>query len=109
VDVPGDLLDSVNEKGCMLFRYKADKGCPFYDNMIKLRGNETVKVWDFNPDDDGLYGVFGNVAEMTASQGSAKGGSYIHYAKNSKAGDTIDYSGPESWLGFRYIIEFKQQ
>ncbi|GGG32921.1 formylglycine-generating enzyme family protein [Hymenobacter glacieicola] len=49
----------------------------------------------------GMQQVIGNVAEMTATKGVAKGGSF----KSSVAGLTLQarqtYQGPQSWLGFR--------
>ena len=50
-----------------------------------------------------LQNVLGNVAEMTATKGVAKGGSF----KTSVQGLTLaaqqPYQGPGNWLGFRCI------
>jgi hypothetical protein len=104
---PKDAHDSVNTKGCMLFRYKTDNSCPTYAQMLKLRGRETVKGWDFFPDNNGIYNLFGNVAEMVSVQGIAKGGSYIHSAKEAGVGSSLTYNGPLPWVGFRYVFEFR--
>lgn len=47
----------------------------------------------------------GNAAEMTSKKGIAKGGSYYHYAKDSKRGINNPYSKAEVWLGFRCVAK----
>jgi hypothetical protein len=106
-EIASDAHDSVNIKGCMLFRYEAYKGCPYFENIIKMRGKETVRVWDFFPDNNGFYNFFGNVAEMTATKGITKGGSFAHHAQHAGIKDAIPYDGPNNWTGFRYLFEFK--
>ncbi|RSK49003.1 formylglycine-generating enzyme family protein [Hymenobacter rigui] len=55
------------------------------------------------PNGFGLQNVIGNVAEMTASRGVAKGGSF----KTSVQGLTLTtqqpYQSPQNWLGFRCL------
>ncbi|QNH61085.1 formylglycine-generating enzyme family protein [Hymenobacter sediminicola] len=49
----------------------------------------------------GLYNIIGNVAEMTAAKGVAKGGSYKTSVTELKPESRQLYKGPQSWLGFR--------
>ena len=51
----------------------------------------------------GLYNIIGNVAEMTAAKGVAKGGSYKTSVRELKPEARQLYQGPQSWLGFRCV------
>ena len=51
--------------------------------------------------------LIGNVAEMTATPGIAKGGSFMHTLENSKITDRQAYEGPAPWLGLRYVATIK--
>lgn len=51
----------------------------------------------------GLTHTIGNVAEMVAGPGIAKGGSFMHTLKDSEIQDTQPYFGPAPWLGVRYV------
>lgn len=53
----------------------------------------------------GFYDMIGNVAEMVAEKGVAKGGSWMHYLDFSKIHLTQTYTTPSSWLGFRSVCE----
>ncbi|MCF8371506.1 MAG: formylglycine-generating enzyme family protein [Bacteroidales bacterium] len=53
----------------------------------------------------GLYNVFGNVAEMTAKKGVAKGGGWQHLEEQCITEAGFSYSEPENWLGFRCVCE----
>lgn len=50
-----------------------------------------------------LYNMIGNVAEMTAEEGSCKGGSFLHALEESKITARVSYTRPEPWLGFRCV------
>ena len=58
------------------------------------------------PNSLGLYGMMGNVAEMTDQKGIAKGGAYIHSKFHTRITDTFRYQGPNHWLGFRCVCEW---
>ncbi len=105
-ELSAGVRDSLNEKGCMLYRYKTDKACTKYDEMIKMRGKESVWASDFFPNVAGVNNLFGNVAEMTSDKGVSKGGSYDHYASQAALHKSISYTTPQPWLGFRYVITF---
>jgi formylglycine-generating enzyme required for sulfatase activity len=51
----------------------------------------------------GLYHLIGNVAEMTAAKGIAKGGSFKTSVHGLTLASRQDYQGPQSWLGFRCV------
>lgn len=55
------------------------------------------------PNNNDLYNMIGNVAEMTAEKGNCKGGSFRHTLEESKIADQITYTQPEAWLGFRCV------
>lgn len=50
-----------------------------------------------------LANTIGNVAEMTAGPGIAKGGSFMHTMEDSQISDQQAYYGPAPWLGVRYV------
>jgi formylglycine-generating enzyme required for sulfatase activity len=103
-----NCLDSLNILGCMLINYDASTTCKNYDEYLKYSfGKGSSFGNSFNPDNNGLYCVFGNVAEMVFENGLAKGGSYSHYAKDCSLDKTIQYENAEPWLGFRVVAEFK--
>lgn len=52
-----------------------------------------------------LYDMIGNVAEMTAQKGVAKGGSWAHRINESSISSAQYYEDPTAWLGFRCICE----
>lgn len=56
----------------------------------------------------GIHNMIGNVAEMVAEKGIAKGGSWKHSLDESKIKDRIMYSGPNDHVGFRCICELEK-
>jgi len=61
--------------------------------------------FSFAPNKFGLYNMIGNVAEIVAEKGIAKGGSLNHSLEESQIKKEIIYTQPECWLGFRCICE----
>jgi hypothetical protein len=101
-------MDSLNSEGCMLFDFKTSTKCKNYDDQIKnCFGEGSVFNNSYFPDNNGIFCLFGNVAEMTFENGLCKGGSYTHWAKQGAYHNTIEYEGAEPWLGFRVVAEFK--
>ena len=49
----------------------------------------------------GINHLLGNVAEMVADPGIAKGGSWKHDANLALTGKRLSYTKPQVWLGFR--------
>lgn len=99
-----EVKDSVNAEGCLLFRYFTTDNCESTLNMINKRGKYSVMSYDFYPDNNGIYNLFGNVAEMVGEVGISKGGSYIDFAKKCHSKEIKEYTGPAAWLGFRYCV-----
>jgi formylglycine-generating enzyme required for sulfatase activity len=58
-------------------------------------------------DSQGIYNLLGNVAEMTATPGLAKGGSFLHPPAECTINSEQFYSRPQVWLGFRCVAEVK--
>jgi len=57
------------------------------------------------PNDYGAYHVQGNVSEMVAEEGIAKGGSWKDEFSNSKITDRQLYTAPSDKVGFRCVCE----
>ncbi|MFT5819410.1 MAG: sulfatase activating formylglycine-generating enzyme [Crocinitomix sp.] len=68
----------------------------------------TTSTTAFWPNIYGQYNLIGNVAEMVAEKGKSKGGSWIHSEEESSASNSIEYTKPNVWLGFRCVCEVKQ-
>lgn len=60
---------------------------------------------DFNANARGYHNMIGNVAEMVAQKGIAKGGSWFHGAEKSTVKQVQTYQKALPWLGFRCICE----
>ena len=94
---------------CPGFKFNYKHACcdvPTKD-IGSLQGLTVMRVDAYWPTDLNLFCIQGNVAEMTATKGVAMGGSYQHYAYQSHSDQTQSYSGPEPWLGFRFIVTLK--
>lgn len=105
-----NCVDSMNVKKCILLNHKYNKDvCAQTEDQRARYGDNVVPTDGYNPDLNGIYNLFGNVAEMTTEQGVCKGGSYIHYAKHCNATNQIHYLNPEPWLGFRWYIEYRMK
>lgn len=101
------VMDSLNIKKCQLFNFKTtSEVCSNYAEKLKEVGEGISYDYSYWGDLNGLFHVFGNVAEMTNVKGDAKGGSSSHYAAQCAANVNLEYRDAEPWLGFRYVIEF---
>jgi hypothetical protein len=52
-----------------------------------------------------IYNMIGNVVELTATKGLAKGGSLENKLSDCAIDKDFLYNGPQEWLGFRCIME----
>lgn len=106
---PGGYVYPRNHKGIFLFNHKLGKG----DYAGYAGGHYkdyegymiTAPVRSFYAEKLDLYNVAGNVAEMVAERGLAKGGSWYHLAEECKINAALQYEAPESWIGFRFVVE----
>ena len=63
----------------------------------------TAPSRSYLPNKHGIYHLFGNVAEMVAEKGIAKGGSWENDYDEVMSGKDFTYDKPMSWLGFRCV------
>lgn len=71
---------------------------------VELIANKLVRCDRFTKDSHHLFNLQGNAAEMTAIKYISMGGSYIHSARTSYNDVKTEYTKPETWLGFRFIV-----
>jgi hypothetical protein len=102
-----NVLDSLNVKGCMLFIYKNMPNCKNYAAYLKASfGEGSTKVNQMNLDLNSNKQMFGNVAEMNHNTDFAKGGSFMHTAKEASVRNVIPIQGAAPFIGFRPVVEF---
>ncbi|MDE3236465.1 MAG: SUMF1/EgtB/PvdO family nonheme iron enzyme [Bacteroidota bacterium] len=79
----------------------------YYNQLDSLNEyNNQVGPVDFSvPNAYGAYNMIGNVAEMVAEKGLAKGGHYELPLDFCKIREEMSYAGPNRFLGFRCICE----
>lgn len=63
----------------------------------------TSETKSYYPNSSGAYCMIGNLAEMVAEKGIAKGGSFLHLVDSSRIDANQHYDKPERWLGFRCV------
>jgi formylglycine-generating enzyme len=87
---------------------------PYCELFNTLETNEMLSsqdmaqtVTNFKPNDLGIYNVIGNVAEMTAEKGVAKGGSILHKLEDCLIFKKQTYTTPNRWLGFRNVCTWE--
>jgi formylglycine-generating enzyme required for sulfatase activity len=106
---PGGYNYPRDHKGDFSFNHKLGKGN--FAGMAGGKGKDyegymiTAPVKSFKPDQNGLYNMTGNIAEMVQEKGKAKGGSWWHESNDCRYESVLHYEGPETWLGFRLVIE----
>ena len=105
-DLPQSVGDSANLKGCHLYNFKGSQDCPASEERLKRYGTSVgpVEVYSYHPGINGFYTLLGNVAEMSSEEGVAKGGHFEMYASEILNIGNIQYSGPSSLIGFRYMV-----
>ncbi len=92
--------DSITKKGCPTFNYKFHCAC--LENP-KITKSQQLGIGGWEPCPNAGFDIFGNVSEMTADKGIAKGGNYLTFANQCHYDSIQVYKKPEIWLGFRYI------
>jgi formylglycine-generating enzyme required for sulfatase activity len=86
-------------------RMKGTKGITMNVKIDDEHFKLTAPSRSYLPNKHGIYNLFGNVAEMVAEEGIAKGGSWNHDLDESVFESEISYEKPTSWLGFRCVAE----
>lgn len=74
------------------FQIKKAKGKPL--NGPRVAGYQNIKNMPVSD-------LYGNVAEMIREKGQAKGGSWAHDLESCNPENTLEYTAPAIWLGFR--------
>jgi hypothetical protein len=67
----------------------------------------TDYIYAHPPSTFGLYNMIGNAAELTATPGIAKGGSFKNSIQDFTLKTDFPYVGPQEWLGFRCACVIK--
>lgn len=98
-----------DHKGYYLFNHKLGEGD--YAGIAGRHPKDfegflvTGPVISFPVTSNGVYNIAGNVSEMVAEKGIAKGGSWYHLAEDCKIESRQTFEAPTSWLGFRYVLD----
>lgn len=81
--------------------YKAGPGANI--KSVENQSAGLVRVASYKPNLHGLYDITGNVAEMIAEPGIAKGGSCVNLPEECRNGKQLPYTTAKPWLGFRCV------
>jgi len=101
------IIDSLYEKGKYVFpkdkNYSNKKA--INDSLDKPYNHLTSPVFSYWPNKLGLYGLNANVSELTAKKGIAKGRNWKYRKPDKYKNNTILYTKPESYIGFRCVVD----
>ncbi len=108
---PWEGNDLQTKKGLYRCNFKRD-ATDIEDNGGKLNDNADVTApsKSYWPNDFGLYNMSGNVSEMLAEKGLAKGGSWFDGAESLKIDHEPSlFTAPRPSIGFRYFMEIVEK
>lgn len=91
-------------KACKNDTYGSAISCQIRKTNSPMHEHPTA-AFDHTPNSAGFYNLIGNVAEMTSQKGVAKGGSYQQTFEECNPSNSLTYSKPERWLGFRCMCK----
>lgn len=98
-----------NAKGCYLSNSNVANEEPCETCETKYDSNDggffTVPADSYFPNNFGLYNMVGNVAEMIATKGIAKGGSWQDKPDNCQINSKQNYTSPSPKIGFRVFMD----
>jgi formylglycine-generating enzyme required for sulfatase activity len=101
-------FDAKNSKKLAKYNYTYGNFKPKANTVKETMADHadiTAPVESYFPNQLGLYNMFGNVAEMVAEKGMAKGGSWKHTETETFVKKDFSYTKPTDWLGFRCVCE----
>ena len=108
-------LDSTNiprilrNKGTNKLKYLAN----FYDGKTAANLKDamvyTAAVDSYKPNKFGVVNMIGNVSEMTATKGIAKGGNFLLPLDDCTIKGEQHYTKAAAWLGFRCVCEIVKE
>ncbi len=102
---PYGFEQMVNKKG-QRYANTNDTSTYVYDKLkVKNMQNYPSNVETYLGNSIGAFNMIGNVSEMIATKGVAKGGNFNLILDSCKIKNEQYYTKPEAWLGFRCICE----
>ena len=98
--------DPLTKEKCYLANYyPIPKSDTVIGNYVIDGAFTPTHVGTYNPNDLGFYNTFGNVSEMIAKKGVAKGGSWYNTFEECNFQKQINYTKPDCGIGFRIVME----
>jgi formylglycine-generating enzyme required for sulfatase activity len=103
-----------NDRGCYMFNVNTIEEPPCLtcgEDKKHIQDGVffTSKVEAYFPTEYGVYNILGNVAEMVAEKGIAKGGSWFHKPEESNIYSVNRYDNPSPYIGFRIVMEVLEE
>lgn len=97
---------SIYQEANMKYRSSDEKYEKYGFNNVHM----TAPAHSYLPNKYGVYNIYGNVAEMVATEGIAVGGSYAdYYEEVVHCNQELSYEAPTRWLGFRSVCEIIEE
>jgi formylglycine-generating enzyme required for sulfatase activity len=104
----GDTV-RTGKKGMMMYNFNSIKYFKFKNRNDSSFANENADILapckSYWANDFGLYNMSGNAAEMIATKGIAKGGSFRDGEASLRINNYISYDKSACNIGFRYFME----
>jgi formylglycine-generating enzyme required for sulfatase activity len=77
--------------------------------LMSDNADVTAPVYSYAKNKLGLFNIYGNVAELVAEKGIAKGGSWRNLLEECRAGKNLTYDQPTSWIGLRCVCDLRKE
>ncbi len=81
----------------------------YYDPIYNYKYLSVCRINQFKPNSYGLYNICGNVAEMVAEKGLAKGGGFKDPGYDIRIRSKKSYSKPSDDIGFRVVMVVEEK